>query len=184
MQHYNALLELYNKINADLPGQEAHYLMAPLKRASYEEYKTQMQNAKQSAVCICIFEKDQELCTILIERPEYKGAHSGQISFPGGKPDVSDIDLKATALREFEEETGFASSNLNLIGQLTTLYIPASNFLVAPYLTFSNNYPNFNPSKRFLIGKIIIDFTSLSDLFFVGRSLIFFSLNNSVSLTK
>lgn len=155
--------KLKKLIKVSLPGIEAQYLMAPLKRAKYDEYKSKIQNAVKSAVCICLFEKDAELYLILIERHEYKGAHSGQICFPGGKPEVQDQNLQITAYREFEEETGFSTKDLELIGELTPLYIPASNFLVFPYLTFSNKYPNFNPSEREVKSILLLPIEKLLD---------------------
>lgn len=71
---------------------------------------------------------------LLILRKTYKGVHSNQIAFPGGKSEVGDIDLLHTALRETHEEIGVLPSEVKIIKSLSTVYIPPSNFEVQPYI--------------------------------------------------
>lgn len=68
----------------------------------------------------------------LTERMTYNGAHSGQISLPGGKYEIGDNDLMNTAIRECYEEIGI--KEIEVIGKLTPLFIPVSHFLVNPYV--------------------------------------------------
>ena len=83
-----------------------------------------------------------------MERNTYNGHHSGQISFPGGRKEDYDIDLEATALREFQEEMGIKLSPQNVIGEMSELYIPQSNFYVKPYLVCSEASIEFAPEKK------------------------------------
>ena len=62
----------------------------------------------------------------------YEGVHGGQVSFPGGKQEPGDRDIIHTALREASEEIGVIPGDVQIIGKLTDLYIPPSNFLVTP----------------------------------------------------
>ena len=102
------------------------------------------ENARHSAVLLLLFEKNGESHITLTQRHEYKGAHSGQISFPGGKKEDSDTDLKQTALRETEEEIGIPQSKPNIIHTLKDLYIPPSNFLVTPFVATLKSSPTYS----------------------------------------
>lgn len=116
-----------------LPGEEAQYRMAPLHRQRIEVETLQVEQYRPSAVMIVFCEdEDGELYIPLIERMSYNGAHSAQISLPGGKYDPKDLKHEQTALRECFEEIGI--SDIEVIGNLTKLFIPVSNFIVYPYL--------------------------------------------------
>jgi 8-oxo-dGTP pyrophosphatase MutT (NUDIX family) len=83
-----------------------------------------------------------------MKRREDKGAHSGQVSFPGGSFDSTDADYKATALREAQEEVGILSAEVDIFGALTSLYIPVSNFNVYPYVGYTASRPFYNLSHN------------------------------------
>ena len=101
-----------------------------------------IKSAKNAAVLIYCYPKFDLMHLSLIKRSNYIGVHSGQISFPGGKPEPNDKKLEDTALRECSEELGIQIVNKNLF-PLTPLYIPPSNFLVSPFVTFENFNPQF-----------------------------------------
>ncbi|MBL7930515.1 MAG: CoA pyrophosphatase [Bacteroidia bacterium] len=125
--------KLKDRIKQPLPGQEAQYLMAPLHRSRVEIETLKVNDYRPSAVMILFCEdEDGSIYIPLTERMSYNGAHSGQISLPGGKFDQSDKDLQETAIRECFEEIGISA--LDIIGKLTEMYIPVSRFLVHPYL--------------------------------------------------
>lgn len=67
--------------------------------------------------------------------------HAGQISFPGGSMEASDPSLEFTALREAHEEIGIAPDQVEIIGALSQLYIPVSNFLVQPMVGILSERP-------------------------------------------
>lgn len=81
----------------------------------------------------------------LILRNTYNGVHSNQISFPGGKMEDSDVDLKDTAVRETVEELGVDKNLIRVIRPITKVYIPPSNFIVQPFISIYNGKPFFNP---------------------------------------
>jgi 8-oxo-dGTP pyrophosphatase MutT (NUDIX family) len=101
------------------------------------------ENARLSAVLCLLFPMDGELHVLLMKRREDKTAHSGQVSFPGGRHELFDADLQATALREAFEEVGILPATVDVLGALTPLYIPVSNFHVYPFVGVTSNRPEF-----------------------------------------
>lgn len=141
--------KLIHRANIGLPGVEAQYKMAPTRRIKPDEdYYIKKQKAPKSSVLVLLYPKSNNVYIVLIERPQYKGVHSGQISFPGGKVDLNDLSPLHTALRETYEELGVTIFENDIIAPLTSLYIPASNFEVFPYLAWKNVTPTFLPDAR------------------------------------
>jgi 8-oxo-dGTP pyrophosphatase MutT (NUDIX family) len=126
---------LKNQITNELPGERAHVEMMPMRGLSSDALK-KANNAKESAVAIHLLQKEKGIEILLTQRNTYEGAHSGQISFPGGKRDASDEDSIHTARRESFEEIAMPFENGELIGPMTEIYIPVSNFHVKPYVFF------------------------------------------------
>lgn len=98
---------------------------------------------------------------LLILRKTYKGVHSNQIAFPGGKVEEKDTDLLATALRETHEEVGVHPEKVTLIKELTKVYIPPSNFMVTPYLGLSTERLSFEIQEEEVETLIEVPLTSL-----------------------
>ncbi len=105
-------------------------------------------NARLSAVLCLVFPLENELHILLMKRMEDNTAHSGQVSFPGGRFEETDTDLSFTALREAYEEVGVPPSEVELIGALTSLYIPVSNFNVFPFIGFVSSRPAYDLSQQ------------------------------------
>jgi 8-oxo-dGTP pyrophosphatase MutT (NUDIX family) len=142
--HYTkAISSLKERLQQPLPGEKAHErMMARVKAMPFEI----PENARPSAVLSLLFPKKDELHLLLIKRTEDGHAHSGQISFPGGRQEPTDANLRATALREAQEEVGIMSSDVTILGPLTHLYIPVSNFLVYPFIAYAEKKPEYNLS--------------------------------------
>lgn len=141
--------KLLSQINKGLPGVEAQYKMAPTRRIKPDlTYFKKKEEAPKSSVLILLYPKNNSIHVVLIERPVYNGTHSGQIAFPGGKVDVNDKSPLHTAIRETYEEIGFKISEKDIIAELTSLYIPASNFEVFPFIAWKNHEPQFIPNTR------------------------------------
>ena len=129
-------------------GLKAQLKMAPPQR--FGTMKTLLaipENVRYAAVMMLLYPIEGELHFCLIQRSNYAGKHSGQISFPGGKKEEEDVDYWATALRETQEEVGVDSSKVTLLKQLSSTYIPPSNFYVYPYMAYVESRPNFIPEK-------------------------------------
>ena len=104
-------------------------------------------NAKDSAVLQLLFPLHDELHILLMRRTEDGRAHSGQISFPGGRHEPEDASFMVTALREAEEEVGIVAGEVEVLGALTPLYIPVSFYLVHPFVAWSEQRPDYLPSR-------------------------------------
>lgn len=132
----------------DLPGEDAHLAMSPLGRQKSSQAIKQVSNYRESAVALVLFEIEDTLKSVLIQRPIYKGSHSGQVCLPGGKKEDFETSLDQTAIRECVEETGLITEHLNLLGSLTPVFIPVSNHHVQPYVFHYTEAPEFFPDER------------------------------------
>jgi len=134
---------LSQRLTNDLPGMNRQLLMAPAHRENDIRKGLHNPGAIKSSVLILIFPHDGLIKTVVMLRPSYNGVHSGQVSLPGGKWETTDTDMAATALRETQEEIGVDPSKIRLIGALSPLYIPPSNYIVFPFIGLADSKPNF-----------------------------------------
>jgi 8-oxo-dGTP pyrophosphatase MutT (NUDIX family) len=131
-----------------LPGVEAQFKMASSLRFPPDYIEQHRPKARQGSVMVLLYPIEDIIHTVLTLRTSYKGVHSGQVSFPGGKKEQDDENLIATALRETWEEVGVPDYDIEVVGGLTELYIPASNFIVTPYVGIVQERPEFQPNHR------------------------------------
>ena len=131
---FEKVIPQINKLS--LPGLETQLKMAPSFRENLlERFKEAQKSAKLAAVLALFYPSGTgETNLVLILRKVYKGIHSAQVGFPGGKPEIDDASLLDTALRETWEEIGVSSDKITVLRELSSLYIPPSNFLVSPFL--------------------------------------------------
>lgn len=130
-------------LNGPLPGLTQQLQMAPPYREVPNEAWVMAQNPKIAAVLAIFVLEGNSLKLIFTKRKSYAGVHSNQVSFPGGKAEPEDASLLATALRESEEEVGLPLASTQVLGSLTPLYIPPSNFLVHPFVAVVHELPNW-----------------------------------------
>ena len=142
LEDFKANIDILKK--AKLGGLDAQFKLAPKLRLKYNQDKIEASNPKIAAVLALMYPNlNNQMCVLLTQRASYKGTHSAQISFPGGKQEKLDKNLEHTALRETFEEVGVNSSSIKVIRELTDVYIPPSNFLATPFLGFMSNTPKF-----------------------------------------
>lgn len=146
-----------------MPGSEVHFEMEPeMRRVMRLKGAQHLKGAKPAAVLALLFpDQNHNLSLVLMLRKSYPGVHSNQIGFPGGKVEQGDISLMATALRETHEEVGVPSHTIEVVRELTEVFIPPSNFLVTPFLGFCENQPVFIKEDK-EVEKIIL--ISVADL--------------------
>ena len=139
------LISLSKVKKIPLPAKASQFKMSPpFREELIEMYKESIKIANRAGVMALFYpDKEQQTKLVLILRNTYKGVHSAQISFPGGKFEPNDISLKKTAIRETFEEIGIPEQNIEVIKQLTEVYIPPSNFFVQPFLGVIKETPIF-----------------------------------------
>jgi len=146
--NFSQISDKFKQLNEnELPGFLIQQKMSPPFRRKLNLKQMKILKARESAVLILLYEKNNIPYLVFIERKIYKGAHSGQISFPGGKKDAEDFDFIHTAKRETFEEVGIVFDKIEILSPLSQLYIPVSNFIVYPYVAKYNGIPNFKKEE-------------------------------------
>ncbi|MBZ0301478.1 MAG: CoA pyrophosphatase [Anaerolineae bacterium] len=127
----------------DFDATAAHESMLPGTRPRIDQKSPR---SRQAGVLVLLYPIDHELHFVLTRRTDTLRGHSGQVSFPGGRRDPGDADFVVTALRETREEVGIDDPSTAILGSLTPIYIPPSDFEVFPVVAALDHIPPFNPN--------------------------------------
>ena len=160
--------QLRQRLQQPLPGEAAHQKMASAAR--YRLGISPNERTRRSAVLICFYPYRNSVYLPLILRPQYDGVHAGQMAFPGGRMERIDENLTRTALREAQEEVGIRVSDVEVLGLLTELFIPPSNFYVQPVVGVLPYHPEFYPDPREVEAIVEVPFETLLDETIIGDS--------------
>ncbi len=163
MEFNRFILLFEQRLALPLPGRSAHLKMSSLARIREMMRLTIPVDAVQSSVLILLYPADGHIRLVLTLRPEYAGVHSGQISLPGGKYEDTDDSLIYTALREAQEEIGINPNQVQVMGQLTEIYIPPSNFMVTPVVGYQAVRPDFRAHPKEVARIIELNLDDLLD---------------------
>lgn len=143
MRFTDFIYKIPNLEKIELPGEEAHFKLAPqIRTEELANLDIEARKPNRAGV-LAVFYPDKEENTRLamILRKTYKGVHSNQIGFPGGRVELEDLNMEHTALRETEEEIGIPRTDVRVLKELTKLYIPPSNFWVHPFMGVMEKTP-------------------------------------------
>jgi len=133
-------------LSEPLLAEAAHVMMIPNERKDLlKNLNVEDKNPRKAAVLMLFYPKNEKTHLVLIERNSYLGVHSSQIALPGGKVEIDDQSIAHAALRETEEEIGVSIDKINILKAFTQVYIPPSNFMVFPFLGYSNEELQFVP---------------------------------------
>ncbi len=132
-------------LRGPLPGLRAQITMAPRPRLFSPPPGVE---PRPAGVLLVLYPIHGALHLVLTVRTSGLNHHSGQISLPGGGWEEGDASLQETALRETREEVGIATGGLELLGPLTSLYIPPSNNVIHPFVAYVPQRPAFHPDPR------------------------------------
>lgn len=110
----------------------AHYIMAPLTR-QMERPSDLAGAARIASVLLLLYVREDALHLVLTRRRDDMNSHAGQVAFPGGRKEPHETPA-AAALRETFEEIGVLPTAVTIIGQLASIWIPPSDFIVTPYV--------------------------------------------------
>lgn len=145
-----------------LPGKQAHDKMAP--RPKFIEGIEGIHSCPpvDCAVLVLIVPFENDLAISFIRRSNSGKYHGGQIAFPGGKMEKEDENALQTALRECHEEIGVPEEKVSILGVLSDIYIPLSNFNITPIVGTTLQLPEFTLSEN-EVDKVIL--VKLKDLF-------------------
>ncbi|MPR36750.1 NUDIX hydrolase [Salmonirosea aquatica] len=160
--------EVTQKFQSPLPGERAHASMlanSPLRMNARPNART-----RKSAVLILFYPYQGEVYLPLILRPAYDGVHSGQMAFPGGRFEPTDEDLIRTAKREAQEEIGLRLNDVRVLGVLSELFIPPSNFFVLPVVAYLPYRPEFFPDPREVEKVLEVPYREIKDKSIIGQS--------------
>ncbi|GAB3495172.1 CoA pyrophosphatase [Spirosoma knui] len=160
--------QLRQRLQKPLPGETAHAKMASAAR--YRLGIKPNERTRRSAVLICFYPYQDSILLPLILRPQYDGVHAGQMAFPGGRMERIDENLTRTALREAQEEVGIRVTDVKVLGLLTELFIPPSNFYVQPVVGMLPYRPDFYPDPREVEAVVEVSLDTLLDETIVGDS--------------
>jgi 8-oxo-dGTP pyrophosphatase MutT (NUDIX family) len=90
--------------------------------------------SKDAAVLIPLYPRGDDLVAVFTERRHDLSRHAGEISFPGGRQDFPEEDLRRTALREAQEEIGLDPEAVELVGALPPTGTFVTSYKIHPFV--------------------------------------------------
>ncbi len=165
MNSFADFLNLAPKLSKmPLPGEKVQLEMAAVERLQELQHSRLKEvKPKEAATMMLVYPKYDVPYFVLIERMISKGKHSGQIAFPGGRAEKEDPDYAHTALRETEEEIGIPINQQQLLTAGTPIYIPPSNYLVRPFISYATSNLSFVPQASEVKSIIEVPLKQLLD---------------------
>lgn len=153
MNLHDLSLRINQRLSSTLPGDSAHSVLRAVPVGGLIPSFTHKLPPRPGGVLILLYEEGGSIKFPLIRRQEYLGAHSGQISLPGGKSELGEDGIQA-ALREGEEEIGIDRMKPNVLGTLSNFFVIPSNFIITPVVATLDTTPVFK-ADPYEVAKIL-----------------------------
>ncbi|OGD28261.1 MAG: coenzyme A pyrophosphatase [Candidatus Aminicenantes bacterium RBG_19FT_COMBO_59_29] len=141
------LSSLERRLQGEKPGLRSQLRMVPDPRPGDKTYQEAGDTCLRAAVLVLIYPRGDGFSLVLTRRTSRVAHHQAQISFPGGQMDKDESPVE-TALREAEEELNIMPAEVRVLGELTPLYIPPSNYCIYPVVAAAERRPDFRPSPH------------------------------------
>lgn len=156
------LSQLRRRLSQPLPGTQAQLQMAPAYRLNPSVASIENKDCREAGVLILFFPVGDTPTFVLTVRRDDLPDHAGQVSLPGGQREDGE-PLQKTALREAYEEVNITPDRVDMVGRLTPLYIPPSQFCVYPYVGAVSSPPSFQPTNDEVDSLLCIPLDRLLD---------------------
>lgn len=152
---------LQSRLSQPLPGRNAHSRFEP-KLCYGRHQMPRLPNARSAAVIAVFHQRADRWYVPMTLRPQHLPDHPGQICFPGGMAEENESSQQ-TALRELNEELGVADDRVQVIGQLSPIYVFGTNFWVTPFVGVARGELEFHPEPGEVAEVVDVPVTNLLD---------------------
>ena len=153
---------LKRRLESPLPGLRAQLKMVPSPRPGTKVYAEVEATSLKAGVLLLLYAVEDETRLLFIRRPSTVLHHKDQVSFPGGRIEPGE-DFVRAALRETWEEVGVPPDRIRVLGSLTPLYIPPSNYCIYPVVGTAAGPLSFRPEPKEVAEIIEVPLAHLQD---------------------
>ena len=168
MKDNTVFYNIEKKLTGLKPGMKAQLTMVPDPRPGHKTFDEVKVSCLKAAVLVLLYHWKGRQYLVLTRRSDHMVHHQAQISFPGGCQEYGET-VQQTALREIHEELGISPESIRILGELSPLFVPPSNYCIFPVVAGMNERPTFCPSYKEVAGVIEVPLDHLLDLRNVRR---------------